>query len=137
MKNTSSRTLAVIARILLLMFVFGLLSQSVQACTLSKPHDAMASMADRTPCHVTAMAADAHSKCATGNQIHADDCSVQAPVATSNERLPSSSAPVAMAAVAQLASLVTPHQIIGLAAAPPVNPRPHIPLSILHCSFQI
>lgn len=138
MRNAPSQILAVIARITLLMFMFGLLSQSAQACTLLKQRVAVTStMAGSIPCQATGKDAGANAKCAPGNQIRTDDCSVQTPVAVSNERSPASPVPVALAVAQQPTFPVKPLLNIGLAAPPAVNPRPPIPLSILHCSFQI
>lgn len=122
-------------RIMLLMVVLGLLSQAAQACVPPKSHVVMASMSASEPCQVTD--ASAHTSCAPGDQAYADDCSVQTPVAVSSDRIPASPAPVATADAQPQAPPVKPFLTVVLAAPPPDSSRPRIPLSILHCSFQI
>lgn len=137
MRNPSSRILTVVSRIMLLMFVFGLLSQTAQACTLAKTRVVMEAAADSNPCQISGKNADAYSGCSQGNQLQADDCSMQAPVAVSSERFSPSPAPVAIAVSLLLVPPVKPLRTVGLDAPPPILPHRPVPLSILHCSFQI
>lgn len=135
MRNTPSRTLTAITRIMLLMFAFGLLSQAVQACAPAKPH--IVAAADNTPCQAGAKNADTHFRCAPSYQAQAEDCAMQVPVAVSSERFSPLPTPVAIAVSLMLVPPVKPLLIIGLDAPPPIHPLPPVPLSILHCSFQI
>ena len=138
MRHPLSRISAVIARIALLLFVFGLLSQAAQACLLSKQAVAGTGIAttEGSPCQVTGKHAVAHAKCAL-NDVHADVCFAQASVTASHESFPSTPAPVAIAVAPKLVSLVKPLQTVVLAVPPHPTPRSRLPLSILHCSFQI
>lgn len=137
MRNEPSRILIALTRIMLLMVVLGLLSQAAQACVPPKSYVAMASMSDGDPCQVTGEDTSAHTRCAPGDQAYADDCLVQMPAAVSSDRIPASPAPVAIADAQSQAPPVKPFLTVVLAAPPPDNSRPRIPLSILHCSFQI
>lgn len=139
MKNASSRIPAVIARIALVMFVFGLLSQSAQACLLPTRAivGAVVSASAGVPCDTAGTHADAHPKCASNHQVHADVCFAQASMLASHGPSSSSPAPVAVAVEPNPVSLVKPRRIIGSAVPPRLALRPPIPLSILHCSFQI
>jgi hypothetical protein len=137
MKNEPSRILTVMTRIILLMVVFGLLSQAAQACVPPKSNVAMASMSDSEPCQVTGEDTSAHTRCAPGDQAYADDCAAPTPAAVSSDRIPASPAPVATADAQPQAPPVRPFLTVVLAAPPPDSSRPRIPLSILHCSFQI
>lgn len=137
MRNPSSRILTVISRIMLLMFVFGLLSQAAQACTLAKTRVAMEAGADSNPCQISGKVADAYSRCSQGNQLHADACSIQSPAAVSSERFSPSPEPVALTVALLLVPPAKLLQTVGLDAPPPILPHRPVPLSILHCSFQI
>lgn len=137
MRTTLSRLPAVIARIVLLMFVFGLLSQSAQACLLSAPATTEAGVSMDAPCQTMDKHAGAQAKCASAGNTHSDVCFAQVSMTASEQRVPSPAVPMAIAVAPQLVSLVEPRQTASLAPPPLVTDRPHIPLSILHCSFQI
>jgi hypothetical protein len=62
---------------------------------------------------------------------------MQTPAVPSSVRLSSSPQPVSVVNASPSVSSVKLRQLVGLAAAPPPELRSSIPLSILHCSFQI
>jgi hypothetical protein len=136
MRNKPSPILIAITRIMLLMVVLGLLSQAAQACALPASHAAMASLSDSEPCQVNSEEPRANLSCAPGDRVYADECSAQTPVAVSSER-PTSPEPIATANAKPQPPPVKPFLTRVLAASPPDSSRPSIPLSILHCSFQI
>jgi hypothetical protein len=121
------------------MFVFGLFSQSAQACLRSAQAAAgfALSASVDAPCAVMGKHAGVRSRCASNHQVHADVCFAQASMLASHGPSSSSPAPVAVAIAPKPVSFVKPRRTVGSAAPPRLALPPPIPISILHCSFQI
>lgn len=136
MSHTPSRRLMNMARIILMMFAFALLSPSVQACALAQSQIVMPSMTADNPCSVSGENSKLNVPCTAGIQNHAEDCTVQSQKTVSTARI--SSVPVALqVALEQPALAPKSNNSFITALSSPFPPTSPVPLSILHCSFQI
>lgn len=140
MTHAPSRLLVNAARIILMLFALGLLSPAAQACALFKSQVAMSSMTSDNPCSISGETVKMNTACTVMFNSLIEDCVVQpqATVSTATTHIPpGSTLPyfiIEHAAWVPHSSSITLATLLSSTSSPPPQP---VPLSILHCSFQI